>query len=87
MADARDSKSRILHWVCGFDSHLRYLLQTLAEPRLVGVFAFLVESIQRCRSCWERDLVGGTTLKLPCSTRVRFLLQSQLIDFIRIVAD
>ena len=54
MADARDSKSRILHWVCGFDSHLRYSFQARSptykraqNPGLSGVFAFLAEDVRK----------------------------------------
>ena len=39
LADARDSKSRALHWACGFDPHLRhsniiFVINHLQEARL-----------------------------------------------------
>ena len=32
LADARDSKSRALHWACGFDPHLQHHEQPLPQP-------------------------------------------------------
>ena len=41
LADARDSKSRSLYRECGFDSHLRQLVQILQAPFKRGFCAHL----------------------------------------------
>ena len=47
LADARDSKSRALHWACGFDPHLQH------QPyQLVLTFPESVDSLLRA-SFWE----------------------------------
>ena len=37
LADARDSKSRDLHWSCGFDPHLQHQIHTLCQTQNVYV--------------------------------------------------
>jgi uncharacterized protein DUF4440 len=60
LADARDSKSRALHWACGFDPHLRHhwILRTKTYILLVAIAA-LLERAQVVRAAVDPGMIDA----------------------------
>lgn len=77
MADALDSKSSVLQWTCGFDSHLRYsshecprTANAIKAPDSPELFAFQAMwwAQRKTADEWECSSVSGMTLVRLAST-------------------